>query len=106
VNKAEIKNLYSHGLNFLPRHMHEGIRFYVDHGRATGGFLTSLLDGDLDGAFMRADPTNLAHRKEWLTFLSEYLPEQCHGSRTKAEAWRKMGGLAGLPAEGTGNGPA
>jgi hypothetical protein len=98
--KAMIRAAYSQGLNLLPRHMHEGIRSHVEHGREVGGFLTAMLEGDEDRAWKSADNMNKASRDEWATFLANHLPAECHGSRLKVAAWRKMGGLDGLPGGG------
>lgn len=87
---------YKASLDLIPPHMHEGVIGHVEHGREVGGFLTKLLEGD-ETAWVSADRVNLAFRKEWGEFIDKHLPPACHGSPLKVAAWRKMGGLDGLP---------
>lgn len=45
TSKAEIRAEYQAGLKTLPRHMHEGVTAYIEHGREMGG-LDGLPEGD------------------------------------------------------------
>ena len=97
MTKDAIRARYVEGLDLLPRHKHGGVSRYMERGIRPGDFLLCMLQGRTDEAKMRADAENRAFEKEWGTFLSDYLPEDCHGTPLKVEAWMKMGGLGGYP---------
>jgi hypothetical protein len=81
----------------IPAHMHGGVMRYLERGVRPGDFLFAMLQGRLDDAYARADPTNQQHWTGWETFLSECLPAQCHGSISAVNDWMEHDGLAGLP---------
>lgn len=98
---AVIRHLKA-GLELVPAHMRSGMLGFVQHGWPTGGFLQTLLDGDLKGAAGRADLANLAALDSWSIVLRSHLPNACHGSPENRLAWIKSGGLEGRRAkEGT-----
>lgn len=97
TSKAEIRAAYQEGLKNLPRHMHDGVTAYIEHGQEVGGFLTAMLEGDFVGGRFTADHLNVGHWEEWIAFLRDSLAPVCHGSPLKVAAWRKMGGLDGYP---------
>lgn len=96
MTKVQMRHIYEMGLDLLPLHMHEGVRGHIEHGRAAGGFLTALLEGDAM-AFGRADPVNAEAHGEWEVFLANHMPAECWGTPAKVSAWRKMGGFDGYP---------
>lgn len=100
---AAIQDRVIQGLTGLaiPTHMHGGVRGHVEKGRETGGFLTALLTGDLEGAKARADMQNRAAWNDWMVFLADHLPPECHGTPEKVATWREHGGLEGM-ADGRG----
>lgn len=99
MTREECRNLYVMGLaRNIPRHMHPGIVRYMEHGADPGVFLTLMLMGEYKRAMGCIDYSNLERLDGWNTFLATCLPEDCHGSMLKFAAWRKIGGLAGLPA--------
>lgn len=103
MTKDAIRSLYAeHLVLLLPRHMHEGVRAYIEHGRETGGFLTALFEGDYERAKAVADFQNAAHWENWMDFVREFMPADACGSPLKVQAWRKMGGLDGYPDGGNG----
>lgn len=82
--------------SLIPPHMHEGIKAHVMEGQPVGGFLTLVLeDAPLSAVTAKADGQNRLHLHEWVVFLYNYTPSQCHGSRAKVEAWQKTGGING-----------
>lgn len=97
MNKDQIRARYVEGLDTLPRHMHGGVSRYIERGIRPGDFLLCMLEGDMAGAQMRADPENRAFEKEWGVFLSDYVPIECHNTPEKVKAWMEHQGLSGLP---------
>ena len=83
----------------LPAHMRGGIQRYIEEGVPPGDFLTAVLSNDLKESFARADDKNIAAMFEWVSFLYNYAPIYCHGSKDKVEKWIESGGLHGLEEE-------
>lgn len=81
--------------NLLPEHMRDGMREYIEQGIAPGGFLGTVLVGDLFGAMRRADDFNLYFLQAYVRFLDNHAPPACYGSREKVRAWCANGGLSG-----------
>lgn len=82
------------GLHLIPEHMRNSVMRYITDGVQVGGFLTKLLDGELDAA-RHADPVNLAALDGWGKFLKEHAPANCWGAVNKRRAWQQLHGLAG-----------
>jgi hypothetical protein len=79
--------------------MRNETRAYVMNGAAVGGFLRCLFENDLMGTFNNADEVNLRRMREWVVFIYNYTPAQCHGSKEIVAKWQKAGGLLGLGME-------
>ena len=71
----------------VPR-MVDTIKRYVQHGVQPGHFVTAILTNNLSQSVSRADEENAAHLVEWVRFLHNYLPTDCHGSIEIVNAWR------------------
>jgi hypothetical protein len=82
--------------SLIPDYMRHGIEAYVMHGVPPGGFLTALFANDLMGALGKADDTNIGRIKDYGTFLYNFTPSGCHGSREVVGKWIDSGGLIGL----------
>jgi hypothetical protein len=67
--------------------MMEGLRAYIDEGRAPGQFLTAIICNDLRGAVDRADNENLANIAAFVGYLYNEAPSACWGSVEKMDAW-------------------
>lgn len=80
----------------IPPHMKGGIKRYIEEGTPPGDFLEAVLSNDLKEAFSRADDINIANMFEWVSFLYNYAPIYCHGSKEKVAEWIASGGLRGL----------
>lgn len=79
------------GLFNIPSHTVEALDLYWKHGLAPGGFLTSLLEGDIYLAIRRADRWN----KESLGHIVEYIlhtaPLGSYGHTNLVQDWIKQG---------------
>ena len=82
----------------VPEHMRYGAAMWVLFGKEAGGFLTAVVEGDLFGAFVRADDANSRCMKDWVTFFYNYAPTECYGSKEAAEQWAEEGGYFGRKA--------
>jgi hypothetical protein len=71
----------------VPLTLHEGLTEYLAARRPTGGFLQAVLENDLSGAAMRADPDNRLCLWEIVLFLHTYVPAPAWGSPEKVAAW-------------------
>lgn len=80
-------------------HMQEGIDNWVQRGvphpSDMGSFFRALLMHDLY-AVLYADDINGPLIDDWVMFLRNELPSDCHGSAEKLIAWHEQGGLEGL----------
>lgn len=79
----------------LPPLTAESLEAYALHGRPTGGFLRSVLEGDLFGAAGRADTENAEALHTIAKAIRSDLPKGSWGSRGIVDAWIARGGLEG-----------
>lgn len=85
----------------IPGHMHGAVRRYVDQGLPPGGFLTAVLCHDLFETFGNADETNLSYIYNWVNFVYNYLPAQCHGNEQRVAEWCSKRGMQQFEQEAT-----
>jgi hypothetical protein len=72
----------------IPVHLHEGLLNYVNHRIRTGGFLESVLSGELYRIFPgSASKTSLDSIEEIVAFIVEEFPVECWGSRGNVESY-------------------
>lgn len=74
----------------LPSHMRKGARQWVEEGIMTGEFLTSVMENNLVGAYIRADDDNSAAMVDWADWLYNEAPNGCWGNKPTIREWRKM----------------
>ena len=79
----------------VPEHMRGATSRWILKGIIPGDFLRSVLSNNLSMAFQRADPVNLLRLGNWITYLDNYTPIECHGSEERVRAWKNKGGLLG-----------
>lgn len=60
---------------------------YRDQRIAPGGFLTSVLDNDLQGAVCRADSDNIMALKDICLWVNWHLPATSWGNPDRVNAW-------------------
>ncbi len=83
------------GLPGLPLAIQAGIDSYRYKHRPVGGFLTAVLENDLCGSLMRADPDSRAALLEIVQHLHNEMPGDAWGSKEKVKAWLAHGGEDG-----------
>jgi hypothetical protein len=60
---------------------------YIEHGIEPGSFLMSVLRNDLKSACECADNQNRYLLFEYVSWLYNYAPQGCWGSREAVEEW-------------------
>lgn len=72
---------------YLPEHMRDAMKMYLEHRIEPGSFLLAVLTNDLKGAVGRADHINLKHLTNIVSYCYNEIPSQAWGSPAKVEAW-------------------
>jgi hypothetical protein len=90
-------------IGMLPGHMQDGMLRFIEKGHPVGGFLSALLSNDLKETFVRADSTNAARVSDFVTYLYNYAPLACWGSKERFEKWQEQGGLEGIAKKEAAN---
>lgn len=75
--------------SFVPHHMRDGFKLWIERGISPGSFGRAVLDNDLKGAFGKADHINQAAIGSIVAWFYNYAPSDCWGSREKTEEWEK-----------------
>lgn len=63
----------------------DSIRWYVDHGRPTGGFLRAVLANDLMEAIRRGDESSLENLPAICRYIYNDIPANVHGSYERVD---------------------
>lgn len=71
----------------LPRHMHDGIRLYMERGVDPGSFLCLIFSNDFVHAAAIADTHNLEALQVYAAYLYSGVPQLCWGSLKKVSDW-------------------
>jgi len=74
-------------LQYIPPHMHEGLKLYVLNGVPPGGFLEAVLANDFKTAAGRADRINSKYLKEWALVVANAMPRAAQGSYENVHTW-------------------
>lgn len=72
---------------YLPDHMKDGMKLYLEHGIEPGGFMLAVLTNDLKGAVGRADHINMKYLTNIVAYCYNDIPSDSWGSPEKVEAW-------------------
>lgn len=67
--------------------MQQSLTAYRDERRKPGGFLTAVLENDLQAACEKADHLNRLNLFDLLAWCTTELPTSCWGSRERVNAW-------------------
>ena len=73
--------------NRIPDHTKGSLERYINRGIAPGGFLLSVLSNDLKGACARADIENRNALFSIFSWLHNYAPSGCWGSKERVSDW-------------------
>lgn len=74
---------------FLPEHIRDAMKLYLEDGVEPGSFLTAVLSNDLRRAVLLADKTNLQHLTNIVSYCYSCVPCISWGSPELVEAWLK-----------------
>lgn len=69
--------------SFLPEHMQDEMKLYLEHGVKPGGFLYSVLTNNLSEATGRADHISLEYLSNIVSFCWNEIPSTAWGSEEK-----------------------
>jgi hypothetical protein len=79
---------YNDGLElYIPPHMHDGVRRYLDNHIKPGSFLQAVFEGNWEWAGRKADGVNASRLHDYVSFLREYADPESFGSKEKVAAW-------------------
>jgi hypothetical protein len=68
---------------------------WIAHGELPEPFLEAVLANDLEGALMRATPSEFEQLPALLEFLHRHVPAEARGSRSNVAEWLAAGGAQG-----------
>lgn len=81
---------------YVPSHIREGLRRYVEDGIRPGSGLRSILeDRPLSEIVSRVDGDVEAHLGTIYRFLYNHMPAAAHGSSERVQAWMEHRGMQG-----------
>lgn len=86
---------------FLPEHMREGMKNYLEHGIEPGSFLTAVLSNDLKRAVGAADHINLQYLTNIVSYCYNEIPAGSWGSPEMVQEWMAHRMQAGIVDEQT-----
>lgn len=72
---------------YLPEHMRDAMKMYLEHGVEPGGFLYAVLTNNLKEAFARADHINTQHLGNIVSYCMWEIPSDCWGSVEKVREY-------------------
>jgi len=75
--------------SYVPPHMRDGFKLWIEHGISPGSFGMAVLNNDLKEAVARADHINKIHLTTIVSWLYNFAPIDCWGSYEKTNAWQK-----------------
>ncbi len=75
--------------SFVPEHMREGYKLWIERGISPGSFGWALITNDLKEVFGRADHVNKQHIGSTIVWFYNFAPSGCWGSIEKAMSWKE-----------------
>lgn len=76
---------------FVPCHLREGIKRYIDQHIEPGDFLCAVIENDLRESAGLADYLSTCHLPTIVAWFYQYAPAACWGSHGKLLAWLEEG---------------
>lgn len=77
---------------FVPAHIRDGIKFYIENRIPPGSFVTAVIRNDLRGAVGQADHINLQCLPTIVGWFYHCAPAPCWGSKEAMENWLRPQG--------------
>lgn len=77
---------------FVPPHMRDGFKLWIENGIPPGSFGMAVLSNDLKGAFGKADNINKNHIGSIVAWFYNFAPSDCWGSEEAVNDWIKKHG--------------
>lgn len=77
---------------FVPHHMRDGFKRWIEEGLYPGSFGTAIINNDLTTACGKADHVNAQHITSIVAWFYNHAPSDCWGSHEKVLAWYKLKG--------------
>lgn len=74
---------------FLPEHMREGMKLYIEEGIAPGSFMMSVLCNDLKSAVAMADHVNQRYLSQIVSYCVCEVPSLAWGSPERVANWMR-----------------
>lgn len=88
---------------FVTEYMREGFRLWIENAIPPGSFGMAVLSNDLKEACGRADTTNRRYIFSIVSWLYNYAPSDCWGSKENTETWRRASFRSRLTHETKGD---
>jgi hypothetical protein len=76
----------------VPANIRDAILHHVFEGQECGGFVTAVLENNLQNAIIYADDDSLTNLRDIAMFCRNVIPGSCWGSADKVRQWRNRGG--------------
>ena len=80
-------NEYTFREFYIPGHMMDGIRRYIDDRIPPGHFLEAIISNNLREAVGRADDENIKNIPAYVSYFWNEAPSSCWGSVEKMNEW-------------------
>ena len=72
---------------YIPPHMRDGFKLWIEHGISPGSFGRAVIDNDLLNVVAHADHINKSNIPTIVSWFYNYAPRNCWGSRNAASEW-------------------
>ena len=83
---------------YVPEHMRDGFKLWIEHGISPGSFGRAVLNNDLKGACGKADHINKQHLFTIVAWFYNYAPCDCWGHPVNVTDWEDKFRSAALNA--------
>ncbi len=73
--------MYEYNGYYIPTHMVNALKRYIEHGILPGDFLQAIISNDFMGAFSRADTENSKNMRAYAAYMYNEMPSDIIGSK-------------------------
>jgi len=74
----------------IPEQLKQSLERYVTHRLCPGQGLSSIISNDLFATIANCDDQTLAALRPIVTWLHNFAPVECHGSKEKLASWIRL----------------